>query len=387
MAGGQAAARKAETIRKLEAAAVSLFARKWYNTVSVAEICREAGLSNGIFYRYYAGKEELFRKLLEGIVESIREALGGIEGRDTAERLPVFVRGVIGYSRERPELVSVFREGQYRFFEYERKLEKLYRDVLTTVLGRDIGLAEYLYAYGGIRFCAVRAGLQGVKIDEKVVIDIVSRGIFRGLSFESEKVFGGAARPPAIELDSTARDRLVSAGKRLFGEKGYFETNIHEITDSAGLSVGAFYSHFEGKEQFYAELIRRAGSDIRSFIAANMGEGLNRLERELRGIWLFIVFLSIDRNCYEIVREAEFVLPGEVKAYYGAFVEGYRHNPDGNGEPAAAGTLAETTVIEYLIGIAHYFGIEVAFDGSGAVARATLEAMGKYLASGFSSYL
>lgn len=385
--GGRGALRRSETGRRLEEAAIALFARKWYNTVSVAEICREAGLSNGIFYKYYEGKEELFRKLLEGIVEDIRLALAGLGAPGPAERLPRFVHALVGFSREHAEEVSVFREGQYRFFEYERKLEELYRGILTQVLGRGIGLPEYLFAYGGLRFCAVRAGLQGIAIDETVLVDIVERGIFRGQGFDPEKVFGGAAQVPAIELDSGARERLVAAGKRLFGEKGYFETNIHEITDAAGLSVGAFYSHFPSKEGFYAELIRRAGHDIRSFISSNMGGGLNRLERELRGIWLFLVFLSIDRNCYEIVREAEFVLPGEVRAYYEAFVEGYRRNPDGNGAAAAPGPLAEATVIEYLLGIAHYFGIEVAFDGSGSAARATLEALGRYLASGFSSYL
>ena len=33
-----------------------------------------------------------------------------------------------------------------------------------------------------------------------------------------------------------------------------------------------------------------------------------------------------------MVREAEFVLPSAVRDYYGRFVEGYRKNPDGNGE-------------------------------------------------------
>ena len=40
---------KPETEERLVAAAVGLFSRKWYGTVSVAEICRAAGLSNGVF--------------------------------------------------------------------------------------------------------------------------------------------------------------------------------------------------------------------------------------------------------------------------------------------------------------------------------------------------
>ena len=59
---------KAEAIprprERLVAAAVELFSKKWYGTVSVAEICRAAGLSNGVFYRYFDGKEGLFKVIL-----------------------------------------------------------------------------------------------------------------------------------------------------------------------------------------------------------------------------------------------------------------------------------------------------------------------------------
>jgi AcrR family transcriptional regulator len=178
-----------------------------------------------------------------------------------------------------------------------------------------------------------------------------------------------------------ARERLLTEGKILFGRKGYFETNIHEVTDAARLSVGAFYTYFESKESFYAELIDRVGKEVRHFISVNMGEGLGRLERELRGMWLFTILLSIDRNCYNIVREAEFVLPAKAVAYYEAFVKGYERNPEGNGE------ADQRTAIEFLLGVSHYLGIMVAFEDSPANARQVVEALGGYLTKGFSELL
>jgi AcrR family transcriptional regulator len=378
---------RGDTEKRLVDAALGLFAHKWYNTVSVAEICRAAGLSNGIFYKYYEGKEALFKSLLETVIEKIRESLATAEGDSPRARLRSFTTTLIDFPEKNRELVAVFREGQYRFFDYERKLVTLYAKRLSQALGRETGLAEYLFVLGGIRFCAVRRSLHSRSVSPEAVLDIVERGIFRGMDFDPEAVFAGPVRPLALDLEAGAKERLLKAGKRLFGEKGYFETNIHEITDAAELSVGAFYSHFEGKEPFYAVLIERAGHDVRAFIQSNMGTGLNRLERELRGLWLFLVFLSIDRHCYEIVREAEFVLPSSVRDYYGAFVEGYRRNPDGNGEAAFGGGAAAETVIEYLLGIAHYFGIEVAFDSSPANSRTVVEGLGKYLVEGLSSYL
>ena len=42
--------RRTKTLEKLIDASRDLFSSKWFETVSVAEICREAGVSNGVFY-------------------------------------------------------------------------------------------------------------------------------------------------------------------------------------------------------------------------------------------------------------------------------------------------------------------------------------------------
>lgn len=52
----------ADTRKKLLNTALILFSENWYETVSVAEICRRAELSNGIFYKYFKNKEELFKE-------------------------------------------------------------------------------------------------------------------------------------------------------------------------------------------------------------------------------------------------------------------------------------------------------------------------------------
>ncbi len=362
-----------------------LFAGKWYGIVSVAEICRAADLSNGVFYRYFKNKEVLFRRILGQVLAMIREAVERPQGETPRERLRWFVDAIVGFSAAHPDLVSVFREGQYRFFEYEHRLVEVYMRGLGAALGREAGLPEYLFALGGVRFCAVRRALQSVAVKVEDLHGIIWSGLFRGMRFDAARVFGGSAVPLPVALEEGARERLLRSGKRLFGEKGYFETNIHEVTGGAGLSVGAFYTYFDSKESFYAEVIRLVSHEVRSFIARNLAaEGaapLNRLERELRGLWLWIVYLSIDKHCYPIVREAEFVLPAAVKEYYGAFEEGYRKNPEGNGD------ADQGTAIEFLLGLAHYFGIEVAFDGSPGNARAAIEAIGGYLAGGFASWL
>jgi len=369
----------ASTSARLEQAAVRLFSTRWFGTVSVAEICREAGLSNGIFYKYFKNKEELFRKLLGEILASIESVLRGLSGSTRRERLSDFFDRLSAYALSHPDLIAIFREGQYRFFEYERSLIEIYRGVLSSAIGRNCSLADYLFALGGIRFASIRQALQGSRIDAEVVVGILEEGAFPGLAFDASRVFGIEVRPPVIVAAPAARERLLQAGKRLFGERGYHEVSIHEITDSAGLSVGSFYLWFASKEAFYAELIELVGREVRHFIASHLSPGLNRLEREMQGIWLFSIFLSIDRYCYNVVREAEFVLPEKVKEYYDAFERGYGH-----GEGALEGPEASTR-INFLLGISHYFGIEIVFDHSPENARALVEEIGRRLSDGFSS--
>jgi hypothetical protein len=87
------------------------------------------------------------------------------------------------------------------------------------------------------------------------------------------------------------------------------------------------------------------------------------------------------------VREAEFVLPAAVRDYYAAFAAGYRKRPARLRVTSAAPGVDEGTAIEYLMGLAHYFGMETAFDGSPVDARVLVETIGRYLARGLSEFL
>ncbi|BDU73679.1 TetR/AcrR family transcriptional regulator [Mesoterricola silvestris] len=379
------------TEERLVAAAVTLFSRKWYGTVSVAEICRAAGLSNGVFYRYFTTKEALFKVILGRVLDQIREAVEGVRGETPRERVRNFAETIIRFSEEHPDLISVFREGQYRHIEYERRLGLIYIHALGSSLGGEIGVPEYLFALGGLRFCAIARAFGHAPVDIPSTCDILTDGIFRGQAFDPAKVFGGTASPLPLPLEESARDRLLRSGRRLFGEKGFFETNIHEITGNADLSVGAFYTYFESKETFYAELIERVGHDVRAFISRNLANPdagpPNALELELRGLWLWVVYLSIDKWCYNIVREAEFILPQAVRQYYGAFAAGYRKRPPHLRVGATAPGVDEGTAIEYLMGVAHYLGIKTAFDESATNARLLVEGLGGYLSRGLSDFL
>ena len=45
------------------------------------------------------------------------------------------------------------------------------------------------------------------------------------------------------------RDKVVGEAGRLFALKGYHDTKLDEILNGAGVTTGAFFHHFKGKEE------------------------------------------------------------------------------------------------------------------------------------------
>ena len=52
--------------------------------------------------------------------------------------------------------------------------------------------------------------------------------------------------------EQEVRDRILAAAARVFSDKGYHSSTIADVVRESGLSVGAIYSYFSGKD----ELIR-----------------------------------------------------------------------------------------------------------------------------------
>jgi AcrR family transcriptional regulator len=59
--------------------------------------------------------------------------------------------------------------------------------------------------------------------------------------------------------DRTAtRDRIVGAAERLFAERGFSGVSMPAIAAAAGITAGAIYKHFQGKEELFFSVVRRA---------------------------------------------------------------------------------------------------------------------------------
>jgi len=82
----------------------------------------------------------------------------------------------------------------------------------------------------------------------------------------------------ALQSEQT-RDKIVLASARLFARKGYSATSIADISDEVGLTKGALYHHFTGKEAVFYAVVERIRSTWRTTVARQVVTTRDSLER------------------------------------------------------------------------------------------------------------
>jgi AcrR family transcriptional regulator len=71
-----------------------------------------------------------------------------------------------------------------------------------------------------------------------------------------------------VAQGDATRAELVRAARELFGERGYAETSIDEVVARAGVTKGAVYHHFEGKEDLFRAVFEQVHREVTDQVAA-----------------------------------------------------------------------------------------------------------------------
>ncbi|MGB6457731.1 MAG: TetR/AcrR family transcriptional regulator, partial [Streptosporangiaceae bacterium] len=133
-----------------------------------------------------------------------------------------------------------------------------------------------------------------------------------------------AGRRSAAGPEGPPAERLLVAAEHLFGEHSYRRTTVADICAVAGMATGSFYAHFGSKSDIFVAVIRRINADLRQAIAVALGTAQeNQRAVERAGFRAYFDLMSQRPWIFRIVREAEFLAPGEFRAYYERLVRGY----------------------------------------------------------------
>jgi AcrR family transcriptional regulator len=130
--------------------------------------------------------------------------------------------------------------------------------------------------------------------------------------------------PPRTLRGQRTRIRLIRAAETVFGNVGFYDTRISEITREAGVATGTFYLYFTSKEELFHALLVSLNHDLRRTLSEGTRKLATRAEMEAEGLRLFFRFLLRHRKLYRIVLEAASVDPLLYREHVTRIAEGYR---------------------------------------------------------------
>lgn len=100
-----------------------------------------------------------------------------------------------------------------------------------------------------------------------------------------------------------SRQRLLDAAAECFGEHGYSQTRIADITAAAGMSQGGFYRHFKDKNDILVEALREPLDLLLATTGSMAGSGVDE-DRILATNTAFFRVYAEHRKVLRVIREA-----------------------------------------------------------------------------------
>jgi AcrR family transcriptional regulator len=125
-----------------------------------------------------------------------------------------------------------------------------------------------------------------------------------------------SAKSPRTARGELTRRKILDAARAEFGSCGFADTGITEITRTAKVALGTFYTYFHSKEEVFRALVQDMSEQVRLAVAPVLADGRGTLEAEERALAAFLAFVGKHQQVYRIIDEAEFVDPAGFKAHY-----------------------------------------------------------------------
>lgn len=164
------------------------------------------------------------------------------------------------------------------------------------------------------------------------------------------------------------REKILSASREVFTNRGYFGASVSEITRRCGLSQGTFYQYFNSKDQVLLELTDQMLADFWDQAHALITSGLEQEALLYEGVSLVFHHTRTNLPYIRVLGDLELVDPVTI-AYYDSLARFIRQL---SRAAALSGVIRpmDPNLIAYgLIGIAQFQCMELG-DGFGVTQHA-----------------
>lgn len=352
--------------------AVNVFKEKRFDNGSISEIARRLGVRTSLIYYYFKNKDEIFGEIIRYFRDELCKRIDGAShiGDTPYSKVVSMLSAYKDYIRDERTLYDIFREVEFVdtdfALEFYERLTKRISQALKPSIKEGVDVEAVSYAIlGSVYFVVIKNliwdDLPDIEEAFEVVKIFLQNGIDRKGDFTPYII--PEKRVPIEEIQSftsrgeKTRYNLVKASEKLFGERGYNETQISDIAYHAKVGLGTFYLYFNSKKEALKEVVQYVNRMLRKNSWYYFKDFTDRREIENAGIQAFFYQFKTMGNDYRIVREAEFIDKDIGVWYYTRIATSYAK---GLSEGMKKGEIIEVdpeTLAYILMGISHTVGI------------------------------
>lgn len=153
------------------------------------------------------------------------------------------------------------------------------------------------------------------------------------------------------------REKLLRAAEEVFGQKGYYETSIVNISQEAKVAQGTFYNYFPSKKDIFDELIRQYSRELRLAIKDEMSNAKTFEDAQRKGFKAFFNWVKNRRNLYSIVQQSVVVDKELYRWYYDKLAKGFLKSLSAGIGVGEFKEIDQETVAYCLMSIGQFLGM------------------------------
>jgi len=124
--------------------------------------------------------------------------------------------------------------------------------------------------------------------------------------------------------DTSIDPRLIQSAREEFTKNGFIKADLKTICDNAGVTTGAVYKRYKGKEELFLAVVKDTADTLDSYVAVRKNMDFSEMtDKEVRDTWDMNeeYMLDLFRNLWKM--RNDFILLLEKSA--GTIYENYSH--------------------------------------------------------------
>ena len=168
-------------------------------------------------------------------------------------------------------------------------------------------------------------------------------------------------KQPKTKRGERTLKRIVDAAEELFAEHGYYATEIHDITEKAGVATGTLYLYFPNKLSLFLHLLDKLGRELKKEIKQEKKKAQVKSIVELERISIRVFFMYVHEHfgLFSIVWQSQFVDIEAFKLYFESFSQGYVSEIKKAQESGEVKDFLDPTLISFaLMGVYNWIALK-----------------------------